>query len=116
MKDLFTWQVDESRKLVLRDDQHWYCQDAGEPEKLWSVASVPEMEMAAEIEILRTDRDELAVQKGELLAEIDRMRPELIRLRLENARLKAANSSILMHHVADQDAVEPCRPDPDGMM
>lgn len=43
-----------------------FCLDAGEPEKLWSVASVAEMTMAAEIERLRA---ELAEAREQLLSE-----------------------------------------------
>ena len=59
MKDLFVRDIDESRRLVLRDDQHWYCLDAGESEKLWDVANDSEMEMAAEIQRLREIADRL---------------------------------------------------------
>lgn len=132
MKDLFTWDVDESRRLVLRNDRNWYCQDAGKPEKLWSVASQPEMHMAAEIERLQsrndllaqkvvelghevTDlwqvQDDLSKQIRDLRAEIDRMRPELIRLRLEVALMAFGGGA--EYAVAQRSD---CRPDERDMI
>lgn len=53
MKDLYERKIGKSRRLVLRDDQHWYCLDAGESEKLWDWANDAEMEMAVEIQRLQ---------------------------------------------------------------
>ncbi len=69
----FTLVIDNSRKLELRKSG-WYCLDDGESPKYWSVATIGERAMAAEIESLRANRDERAKQNGELLAEIERLR------------------------------------------
>lgn len=61
----FARYIDATRSIVLRG-RHWYVQDEGQAERLWSLSEGSEDSMADEIESLRQQLAEVEAHRDDL--------------------------------------------------
>jgi hypothetical protein len=109
----FARYIDETRNIVLRG-RHWYVQDAGQAERLWSLSEGSEDSMADEIERLQNLNDALyasetaANQECEIAeTELDRcnLTVNLLTQRLAAAEARCdqfAEARKMVKHVANE--------------